>query len=156
MGLDQRAGWIKDNDDNKARKYKDGKPLSVHDLYNNSNVVSIDSGEEVTEFEWRKHSRLQEYMRIVWYKKNKGIGPPVSVMGDEFNCSNVYLTEEDIYALQTLILNQDLPEAEDGFFWGTEYQEEAMKENKMYDLKFCHDALAWLKEGKTVFYSSWW
>ena len=72
MGLDQRAGWIKDNDDNKARKYKDGNPLSVHDLYNNSNVVSIDSGEEVTEFEWRKHSRLQEYMRIVWYKKNKG------------------------------------------------------------------------------------
>ena len=128
MGLDQRAGWIASNNPE----------------------------EEVTEFEWRKHSRLQEYMRIAWYKKNKGTQPPVSVMDDEFNCSNVYLTEEDIYALQTLVLNQDLPEAEDGLFWGTEYQEEAMKECKMYDLKFCHDALAWLKEGKTVFYSSWW
>jgi len=131
MGLDQKAGWI------------------------DSSNPAIETF-EVTEFEWRKHSRLQEYMRIAWHKKNKGTEPPTNVMGDEFNCSNVYLTEEDIYALQTLVLNQDLPEAEDGFFWGTEYQEEAMKECKMYDLKFCHDALAWLKEDKTVFYSSWW
>ena len=40
MGLDMNAGWV--NDDKK---------------------------EDVVEFRWRKHAKLQEFMRQLWYQK---------------------------------------------------------------------------------------
>jgi len=46
--------------------------------------------------------------------------------------------------------------ATDGFFWGQQFQEESVKENKKYDkqfLKFCKDAL---KKGQVVEYSCSW
>ena len=43
-----------------------------------------------------------------------------------------------------------------GFFWGHQFQEESMKEYKKIDLKFCKDALKWIKEGKEVWYDCWW
>ena len=45
--------------------------------------------------------------------------------------------------------------AEDGFFWGQQFQEESMKEYKEQDLQFCEEALKWLEEGKQVYYECW-
>ena len=124
MGLDQRAG------------------------YNNIDVYN-QRKEDVSVYDWRKHSRLQEFMDKLWHEKNP------DDEGD-FNCKRLVLTEEDILKLKKLVEDDDLPFCHGGFFWGHQFQEEAMKENKETDLKFCEDALQWIKEGKEVWYDCWW
>ena len=140
MGLDQHAGWIKNDepstDDNKV------VPINQED-------------DEVLEFTWRKHARLQQFMMELWYKR-QGVEPAPVGMMDSFNCENLYLEEQDIHDLQQKILDEDLPFCPDGFFWGHQFQEESMAEYKLQDLDFCNRARKWLKEGKRVwYYCSW-
>jgi hypothetical protein len=126
MGLDMSAGWLESEND-----------------------------EPKVEFEWRKHARLQEYMRQLWYQK-QGKEAPFGVMGCEFNCVDLYLDKADIVDLKNKITTYSLPEAKDGFFWGQQYQDEEMRASASYDLDFCDKALAWLDQGKKVWYSCWW
>ena len=172
MGLDQHAGWIKNDepsiDDNKTEDKKDAR-WSVYESFGvntsnvhvvgdkNTNVVPIkpDDTKEVTEFTWRKHARLQQFMMDLWYKR-QGIDPSPVGMMDSFNCENLYLEEQDIHDLQQKILDNNLPFCPDGFFWGHQYQEESMAEYKMQDLDFCNQARKWLKEGKQVWYFCSW
>ena len=137
MGLDMMAGWSEpDTPDAK--------------------VVHIDTGKpEINgEFEWRKHARLQQFMMELYHTR-KGEEVPDTVIGS-FNAENLELFEEDIKTLRELIAKDELPFCPDGFFWGHQYQEEAMREYKEQDLLFCTTALQWLAEGKKVFYSCWW
>jgi len=127
MGLDMAAGWLDKEQENKP----------------------------VTEFDWRKHASLNEYMRQLYYRK-KGMEAPQSVMDCEFNCSDVYLTREDIIDLKQAIHSGQLPKAKDGFFWGQDAQEESAKYYFETDKEFCERALAWLDQGKVVWYSPWW
>ena len=126
MGLDMNAGWVND-----------------------------EAKEDVVEFRWRKHAKLQEFMRQLWYQK-QGKEAPEHVLGCEFNCENLYLDEIDIHELKQKLETFTLPEAKDGFFWGHEWQNETARESVAYDLDFCTKALAWLQEGRKVWYSCWW
>ena len=49
-----------------------------------------------------------------------------------------------------------VPQGKDGFFWGQEDQDDSARESVTYDLEFCTKALAWLQEGRKVWYSCWW
>ena len=105
-----------------------------------ANVVAIEEPKIKIhcEFEWRKHARLQQ------------------VMDADFNCEDLELFEEDIKDLKKKVEDNNLPFCSDGFFWGHQFQEEAMREYKEQDLDFCEKALAWIADGKKVFYSCWW
>ena len=104
-------------------------------------------GKEII-YDWRKHARLQEFMTKKYYEKNP--------TDNNFNMKKVYLNKDDILELQKLVTGDVLPFSEGGFFWGHQFQEEAMKEYKKQDLKFCTDALKWIEEGKEVWYDCWW
>lgn len=137
MGLDQYGGWLepkKEPEDN------------VVDLFEEDNSNKC--------FDWRKHARLQEFMRNLYYSKKDKI-PEFGVMGCEFNCTKVFLNKEDVLELQNAVLSDRLPFCADGFFWGQQFQEESMKEYKAQDLEFCKEALKWLEEGKQVYYECW-
>lgn len=135
MGLDQYGGWLK----------KPTKQEEVHGKLINEEVF-----EENEEFEWRKHAKLQAFMSEIFYDRETD-GSVSFNYGEK-----LYLNQEDILNLQQLLLNDDLPVSEGGFFFGHEYQDQSAEEYKLYDLKFCHDALKWLSEGKKVFYECSW
>ena len=75
---------------------------------------------------------------------------------DMFNGQTLLLTKEDILNLQQVLLNDNLPESEGGFFFGHQFQDESAKQYKEQDLEFCKEALKWLDEGKEVFYECSW
>ena len=86
----------------------------------------------------------------------RGLTATIGTVLPEFNCVNVQLDETDIKIIRNFVTNNDLPFCSDGMFWGHQFQEDAMKEYKDQDIEFCEKALKWLKEGKEVYYSSWW
>tara|TARA_B100001057_G_scaffold197737_1_gene198394 strand:+ start:284 stop:709 length:426 start_codon:yes stop_codon:yes gene_type:complete len=137
MGLDMMAGWSESDT-------PDAK------------VVHIDAAKPQIEceFEWRKHARLQQYMMELYHTR-KGEEIPTGMM-DSFNAENLELFKEDIEDLRAKIVSNDLPFCPDGFFWGHQFQEEAMRNYKEQDIQFCDKALQWIAEGKQVFYSCWW
>ena len=149
------------------------------------NVVPIKEEELQinAEFDWRKHSRLHNLMQTIWFCKKyegtpvpnkenemlyvpedqeeraflyRGLTATIGTVLPEFNCVNVQLDETDIKIIRNFVTNNDLPFCSDGMFWGHQFQEDAMKEYKDQDIEFCEKALKWLKEGKEVYYSSWW
>ena len=139
MGLDQYGGWLEPQKDKEQE----------------DNVVELFEEDNSTQcFDWRKHARLQEFMRNLYYSK-QGKVPELGVMGCEFNCTRVFLNKEDVLELQNAVSSNRLPFCADGFFWGQQFQEESMKEYKMQDLEFCKEALKWLEEGKQVYYECW-
>ena len=88
------------------------------------------SDEAPEDFYWRKHSRLQQFMEDLWREKGRE---------EELNCNNLELTEADLLALQEAIGKGYSDHfCEGGFFWGHQFQEEAVR------------------EGKPVVYSCWW
>jgi hypothetical protein len=167
MGLDMVAGWA------------DPQPKAE------GNVVPIkkESLEFNSEFDWRKHSRLHNLMQTIWFCKTyegtpvpekkheelyipedqedraflyRGLTASIGTVLPEFNCENVQLDVTDIQIIRDLVKKDELPFCADGMFWGHQFQEDAMKQYKEQDLKFCDQALEWLEEGKEVYYSSWW
>lgn len=91
---------------------------------------------------WRKHPNLQGYMEKLWRSRG-GEG--------EFNCVTVELRKQDIYALRSAIQGKNLPETQ-GFFYGSDSDYYYLED----DLLFCSIALERIKEGKKIYYSSWW
>ena len=86
----------------------------------------------------------------------RGLTSAIGTVLPEFNCENVQLDETDIKVIRNFVEKGELPFCSDGMFWGHQFQEDAMKEYKDQDIEFCDKALEWLKEGKEVYYSSWW
>ena len=111
-------------------------------------------------FVWRKHARLQQFMSSWWDKQNKHHQHEGHLAHLGFNADQeapVYITEELVLDLAEAISNnyKDYV-AEDGFFWGQQFQEESVKEYKDQDvkfLKFCQQAIS---EKKVVeYWCSW-
>ena len=100
---------------------------------------------------WRKHNRLQGWMEALWASKgNSGV----------FNCVDVELTEDDLSALEQDIAEMRLPYTT-GFFFGTDSYGDSDSKAVPYDdfetdRKFIADARRALREGRKVFYTSWW
>ena len=141
MGLDQHA-HIRGHNVNWAKYFDDDK-------------------EECSKvFVWRKHARLQQFMSSWWDKQNKHHQHEGHLAHLGFNADQeapVYVTEELVTDLAEAISNnyKDYV-AEDGFFWGQQFQEESVKEYKDQDikfLKFCQQAIS---EKKVVeYWCSW-
>ena len=141
MGLDQHA-HLKGHNINWAKYFDDDK-------------------EECSKvFVWRKHARLQQFMSSQWNKQNKHHQHEGHLAHLGFNADQeapVYITEEVAKDLAEAISNnyKDYV-AEDGFFWGQQFQEESVKEYKDQDikfLKFCQQAIS---EKKVVeYWCSW-
>jgi len=121
------------------------------------------NGKVHEEFYWRKHARLQKFMSKQFDKQN----------GDKFDKNNtvddlqhlgfnsgqggVTITEDLIKDLEEAIKNDYWNYfASDGFFWGQQFQEEAIKEYKAQDKKFIKWAKEQLKAGKSIGYDCSW
>ena len=139
MGLDQYAV---------ARK---GEPRTVKSeyTYTDQDGVEKEGFEEYLEWddtiqlaEWRKHPNLQGWMQELYYEKG-GEG--------EFNCVDLELTLNDLNALEATLDEEELPETV-GFFFGSNADDHYAEA----DREFIVQALAALKQGYKVFYSSWW
>ena len=119
-----------------------------------------DYGEEANVVVWRKHARLQQFMEKKWDEQNQhhehdGM---LSQLGFNSDCdAPVYITQEVAKELAEQIQEgfKDY-KAEDGYFWGQQFQEESVKQYQAQDikfLKFCEQAI---NEKKVVeYWCSW-
>lgn len=94
-------------------------------------------------FYWRKHHDLHGWMENL-YRERGG--------EDEFNCVKIRLHEQDLDNLEQDVINKKLPHTT-GFFFGDQPVTDEDVEN---DLLFIAKARQAIKEGKAVFYDSWW
>ena len=145
MGLDQHAH---------LRNHK----VDWDKYYSDNEEESKSEHEQV--FVWRKHARLQEFMAKKWAGQNPSIKVEGHLAHLGFNGDQeapCYMTQEVVDELGEQIAKgfSDY-HAEDGFFWGQQFQEESVKEYKEQDmkfLKFCEQAI---DEGKVVeYWCSW-
>ena len=129
MGLDQHA-HLRGHNVNWAKYFDDDK-------------------EECSKiFVWRKHARLQQFMSAKWEEQNQaheGHEGNLAHLGFNAGDGAVYITDEVLKDLKKAI-DTDFKDyvAEDGFFWGQQFQEESVKEYKEQDikfLKFCEQAI---------------
>lgn len=114
----------------------------------------IDSDKEIQQEEiayWRKHPNLQGYMRSIWLQKNKDIKPDDLNWTEDFNGDNVYLTGQDLNEWESAAKAKRYPSTT-GFFFGSNSDEEYLE----HDLESIKEAREALKEGFTVYYTSWW
>ena len=106
-------------------------------------------------------------MEELWIDKGKPFNGELdeSPMGD-FNCVPVELTMKDLDALEDDVNRKVLPETggfffgSDSFDWDEDDDGNKLPEGDYYykatDLQFIKDARKAIKEGKKVYYSSWW
>ena len=126
MGLDQYAG------------FRDSKG-NVHE-----------------EFYWRKHARLQVFFSKQFKKQNEDKDKNNSVndlqhLGFNGGQGGVTITEEVVKDLEEAIKNGYYDHfANDGFFWGQQFQEEQVNEYKAQDEKFLRWCKQRLKEKKEI------
>ena len=103
--------------------------------------VDFKEPEDATQiFCWRKHPNLHGWMANLYYDKG-GERP-------DFNCDQVRLDTQDIDALEK---DLDLLPETCGFFFG-----ESTPEDKLDDLRFIQTAREAIRDGYTVYYTSWW
>ena len=109
------------------------------------NDFEMAQGSEKEELQyWRKHHDLHGWMEKLYRDKGGD--------AESFNCIPVQLTVDDLDDLQQAILDDNLPRTE-GFFFGDNPPDlETMRE----DLIFVQKCRMAIKEGKVVYYDSWW
>ena len=98
---------------------------------------------------WRKHPDLHGWM-FELYRTKGGTGA--------FNADDyVQLTLEDLEALREVIEAGNLSTTT-GFFFGKSYRqgEEGFEDQQQGDLEFVDKAVELVKDGTSVFYTSWW
>jgi|TARA_A100001391_G_scaffold84447_1_gene55312 hypothetical protein len=141
MGLDQHA-------------HLRNQKIDWEDYYMN------DNSKDQKVFCWRKHARLQQFMAKKWEEQNPAIEMEGHLSHLGFNADQdtpCYMTKEVVKELREQI-DKGFSDyvAEDGFFWGQQFQEESVKEYKEQDtefLKFCEQAI---NENKVVeYWCSW-
>ena len=119
-----------------------------------------DKEENAKVFVWRKHARLQEFMAKKWADQN----PSVKVEGHLAHLG--FNGDQDAPCYMTKDVVKELGEqiekgfsdyhAEDGFFWGQQFQEQSVIDYYEQDFEFTQKAFEWLKEDKKVWYECWW
>jgi hypothetical protein len=92
---------------------------------------------------WRKHHDLHGWMKALYLRKGGN---------KEFNCEIVELTMEDLLELEMTIKENLLPQTI-GFFFGNNPPDEESVENDMNFIEKARDAI---KNGRKVYYDSWW
>ena len=109
------------------------------------NDFEMAQGSEKEELQyWRKHHDLHGWMEKLYSDKGGD--------AESFNCIPVQLTVDDLDDLQQAILDDNLPRTS-GFFFGDNPPDlETMRE----DLIFVQKCRMAIKEGKVVYYDSWW
>ena len=125
-------------------------------------------GEVHEKFYWRKHARLQVFFAKQYNKHSDWTKRDGST--DEHNTHNdlqhlgfnggqggVTITEDVIKDLEVAIKNDYYNHfASDGFFWGQQFQEDAVKEYKAQDEEFLQWAKDQIKEGRNIGYDCSW
>lgn len=101
--------------------------------------LSGDTRQEL--FYWRKHPDLHGWMEKL-YRKRGG--------KEVFNCKSVKLTLEDLDALEKAVEGDSLPPTT-GFFFG-----KSSPERFEEDREFIKKAREEIKNGRDVYYDSWW
>ena len=91
---------------------------------------------------WRKHPNLHGWMQNL-YEMKGGTSP-------DFNGDCVVLDILDLDNLEADIKNGNLPDTS-GFFFGQSHPD-----SDLDDLDFVEKAREEIKNGKTVYYTSWW
>lgn len=113
-------------------------------------AYAVDKDDNKTELAyWRKHPNLQGWMEKLWHSKGCPNAHEDNI--DEFNCTPVELTEEDLDSLEQALDSNSLPETQ-GFFFGSNSDDEYRQQ----DVEFIGLARKALDSGLTVVYDSWW
>ena len=109
------------------------------------------------EFYWRKHARLQKFMARE-FNSQKGESVDNSYnLGFNGGEGGVKVDSELLDRLEEAIKNKYYDYfADDGFFWGQQFQEEACKEYEEQDKKFLAWAREKIKNGEEVIYDCSW
>jgi hypothetical protein len=102
--------------------------------------VRDDADEEF--FYWRKHPNLHGWMEAIYRAKGGS--------KEKFNCTAVILEGGDIDILEKAVENNALPQTS-GFFFGA-----SRPEDKVRDLEFISRAREAIRDGFSVYYTSWW
>ena len=119
-------------------------------------------GEVHEEFYWRKHARLQVFFAKQFRKQNKdekknNTMDDLQHLGFNGGQGGVTITEEVVKDLEEAIKNGYYDHfANDGFFWGQQFQEEQVTEYKAQDEKFLRWCKQRLKEKKEIGYDCSW
>ena len=124
-------------------------------------------GEIHEEFYWRKHARLQVFFSKQFRKqKEKELSTlkyknntmeDLQHLGFNGGQGGVTITEEVVKDLEEAIKNGYYDHfANDGFFWGQQFQEEQVNEYKAQDEKFLRWCKQRLKEKKDIGYDCSW
>ena len=119
-------------------------------------------GEVHEQFYWRKHARLQVFFAKQFRKQNKGKDKNNTVddlqhLGFNGGQGGVTITEEVVKDLEEAIKNGYYDHfANDGFFWGQQFQEEQVNEYKAQDERFLWWCKQRLKEKKDIGYDCSW
>lgn len=110
-------------------------------------AVTNDEGENIyntTElFYWRKFNALHHWMEKLYREKGGA---------KEFNCTNVRLTEVDLFRLEYDTAKDKLVPM-NGFFFG---DQTIYPEDKESIADFIAEARQAIIDGQAVFYDSWW
>jgi hypothetical protein len=93
---------------------------------------------------WRKHPGLQGWMEELYRKKGG--------KEESFNCVPLRLMPEDLDALYDAVDSGNLPHTS-GFFFGSMKDDDEVREK---DIDFIRQARKLIREGRAVYYSSWW
>lgn len=93
---------------------------------------------------WRKHHDLHGWMENLYREKGGN--------ADSFNCCKVQLNEDDLDDLEKAVVSNSLPKTSGFFFGDNPPDEESIND----DLLFIAKARQAIKDGKLVFYDSWW
>tara|TARA_E500000318_G_scaffold53827_2_gene50097 strand:+ start:1759 stop:2202 length:444 start_codon:yes stop_codon:yes gene_type:complete len=111
-----------------------------------------DEEEQKDVFVWRKHARLQTFMNSVWQKQNESEAKKRNKIPEhpmDLSClgmnagDEVYITRDVVKDLKTAFEDRYCHYfCSDGYFWGQQFQEEAVEDYKEQDKKF----LEWCEE----------
>jgi hypothetical protein len=119
-------------------------------------AYAVSKADAVSEFEvapdcekeelqyWRKHHDLHGWMENLYRDKGGD--------AESFNCIPVELTVDDLDNLQQTLLDDNLPNTR-GFFFGDNPPDLETMRNDLMFVQKCRIAI---KEGKVVYYDSWW
>jgi len=128
MGLDQNANSI------------DGGILKACEQVDFNDKLTHATKEEIQY--WRKHPNLQGWMENLYREKGGS--------AESFNCVPVRIEAEDLDRLERDVETDTLPNTV-GFFFG-----ESCESDKLKDREFIRKSREALRNGKVVYYSSWW
>lgn len=114
------------------------------DMYAGKTRKNVRDSTQEQFFYWRGHPNLHGWMFKLHSART----------GDEFptafNSVPVFLSLEDLDALEQAVLNDELPYTQ-GFFFG-----ESEPHHAEEDMEFIAQARALINDGWNVFYDSWW